>query len=535
MVKSETLYWCDKCGVPVLQKTCENCGGEGRKICSDLKPMFAQECEFLERQTGRKLPGGSWRDGLWMRYKTIWFNGERLMRLSADGKPRIIKEYHNERGSQHPRYRITPEVLWMANKSTLDSLENEAIYFIRQVTGAYLERKPVVSFSGGKDSTVVSYLVRKALRTHNILHIFGDTTIEYPDTYSYVQRFRNINGQTPFLVAKTVSDFMDMCSKLEPPTVYKRWCCNVFKTSPVSAVMESVSLGKGVISFEGIRRGESKSRRDYQRLYNSKKIPCQLSAEPIIEWRSSFVWLYILANCLDFNEAYKKGFPRVGCMFCPNNSPYTDYLVESAYPNKMKGWLEFLRDFARRAGKEDPEDYVKSGAWKLQIGIGNNVRGEIKIETRQTKPCTGSEYAVNYTLGNNFSKELIERFKPLGELIEVENKPALDFIVRDVETDEPLFRFQGREDMPRVKISYFTKSSWLIRKVESQLKKFQACILCGACVGICPLQAIKINSNFRIDENLCAHCGRCLSSKYMRSGCIASDLRRRGVKNGSRL
>ncbi len=36
--------------------------------------------------------------------------------------------------------------------------------------------------SGGKDSLVISCVVRKALGTDNILHMFSDTTIEYPDT-----------------------------------------------------------------------------------------------------------------------------------------------------------------------------------------------------------------------------------------------------------------------------------------------------------------------------------------------------------------
>ena len=54
-----------------------------------------------------------------------------------------------------------------------------------------------VSFSGGKDSTVVSHLVRKKMREEKVLHIFGDTKLEMPFTYEYVERFRKNNPATP--------------------------------------------------------------------------------------------------------------------------------------------------------------------------------------------------------------------------------------------------------------------------------------------------------------------------------------------------
>ena len=46
----------------------------------------------------------------------------------------------------------------------------------------------MVSFSGGKDSTVTSHVVRTALGSNDILHIFGDTTLEFPYTLEYKKR-----------------------------------------------------------------------------------------------------------------------------------------------------------------------------------------------------------------------------------------------------------------------------------------------------------------------------------------------------------
>ena len=118
----------------------------------------------------------------------------------------------------------TDETLRTANESALRELENEAIKFIQQVVADYPRRLPIVSFSGGKDSAVVSFLVRKALKTDKVLHIFGDTTIEYPDTYRYVTQFRNENPHIPFKVPRCEQDWFTMCDALEPPSRILRWC-----------------------------------------------------------------------------------------------------------------------------------------------------------------------------------------------------------------------------------------------------------------------------------------------------------------------
>lgn len=550
MSGASQLFWCRKCGVPLLQKRCENCGQEGHKICSDLKPMFDQECEFIERQIGRKLPGKSWRDGLWMRHKTIWFNGKRLMRLSADGKPRITreyKEYHNERKSQHLQYRITPEMLWMANRSTLDLLENEAIYFIREVTGAHPERKPVVSFSGGKDSAVVSYLVRKALGTEDILHIFGDTTIEYPDTYKYNRDFFKENAMTPFKVARNEHKFLKMCSLLDPPTRVNPWCCSVFKSGPIASIMNVLNDKHGVISFEGIRRKESIRRRDRKRTHLSKKIVHQLSAYPLVDWREIDVWLYILTKGLRVNLAYHKGFSRVGCMYCPNNTPYNEYLLRVNYPRKIERWLVFLATYAKKIGKSDPQEYVSSGAWKMRAGKAN---GKSSIYLQKT-PCLKNTDAMHYILHKPISPDFIERFKPFGRLLRFSGNNEDGFVIRDRASDEPLFMIKSVRDINILKeesridkdiklgeeflcVDLLTSNNkyHLFRDIERQLKKFQACVLCGACAGICPTQAISVNSSFTINATKCNGCRRCISTKFLSYSCVALNSTRQGKDFG---
>ena len=66
--------------------------------------------------------------------------------------------------------------------NTLSHLEEEAIYIIREVVGQF--NKPVLLFSGGKDSIVLLHLCKKAFLPAKIpfplLHI--DTGNNFPET-----------------------------------------------------------------------------------------------------------------------------------------------------------------------------------------------------------------------------------------------------------------------------------------------------------------------------------------------------------------
>lgn len=534
MVENErttSLYWCKNCGVPLLKKGCENCGQDGNKICSDLKPMFKEECEFLEKEIEKKLPGKGWQDGLWMRQKTIWYNGKHFLRLSADGKPTIVKEYNEN--WDIPINKPTEETLYKANKSTLDVLENEAISFIQTIVNEHPIRKPVVSFSGGKDSTVVSHLIRRALTTNDVLHLFGDTTIEYPDTYEYIDKYSK-GKSIPFESTNCGHSFIEMCNLLDPPSRINAWCCSVFKAGPISSIMNTINGKNGVISFEGIRKSESNARRNRERIYVNKKIVHQISAYPILEWKEVDVWLYILTKRLDFNVTYRKGLPRVGCIYCPYNAAYTDYLLKIIYQKEVQKWEDFLLKYAKNIGKEDPEEYVSSGAWKRRVGKSN---GESLIYVKKV-PSAKNENIMHFILNKKMEEDFLERFKPFGKIESISENVDNGFIVKNASTNESLFMIR-RLGEKSLYVDLLTEKNkhYLLQHVEKQIRKYQACILCGACTGICPEDAIKINPHFRVIDDRCSRCGRCLTTKFIGSSCISLNSQRqsRGFLNVNRI
>ena len=131
----------------------------------------------------------------------------------------------------------------------------------------------------------------------NLVHIFGDTTLEFPSTIEYSQRYRAEHPEAIFQTAKNYEQvFYDVCEDIGPPARMMRWCCSMFKTGPITRIINSLYRSQQILTFYGIRKAESLSRSKYNRIedsVDSVKIQQQTVASPIFFWRDIDVWLYI--------------------------------------------------------------------------------------------------------------------------------------------------------------------------------------------------------------------------------------------------
>ena len=390
-----------------------------------------------------------------------------------------------------------------------------------------------VSFSGGKDSTVVSDLVRKALANPSIIHIFGNTTLEFPHTYDYVARFRAENRKTPMLRAENKEqDFFNLCEIFGPPSRTLRWCCTIFKTGFIGEKIKSTFADrKKVLTFYGIRRSESTSRSKYERSSEGEKISKQLVASPIIDWIDYDIWLYILCTKIDFNDAYRLGYTRVGCWCCPNNSQWSQFLASVYMPELYEKFYDILYRFAVKMGKDDPAEYVVNGGWKArQGGAGIELSKNVAINF---KPCATDSKSFNYVLNKPITEQLYEFFKPFGVLNFDMGKSRLgEVYVLNFKTKLPIIKLQGRLGTNELKISILntpianrTKIAEIELKFKCQITKYQLCAGCHACENACKHNAIKLIKNgesdcdyrYEIDENKCVHCFDCIN--HYTGGC----------------
>ena len=390
----------------------------------------------------------------------------------------------------------------------------------------------MVSFSGGKDSTVTSHVVNRALGTNKVLHVFGDTTLEFPYTLEYKKRF-NKNEESRgvrVLTAKNrEKDFEDLCKVVGPPSRVMRWCCTVFKTGAIQKTISSAFKDKkNILSFQGIRHNESVSRSKYERESESPKISKQTVASPIIDWIDYDVWLYILTTGIDFNEAYRLGWTRVGCWCCPNNGGWSEFLAKVHMHDQYLHWHELLVDFARQIGKPDPEDYVTEGGWKARQGGNGLAAAQTSIVSFE--PCATDDNAFNYELQRPITEELYELFKPFGYINKELGNKRLGEVYVINNAGKVVLILQGRIGSTKLKV--IIKDFHIARaktltvaegKIQCQLTKYQMCLGCKACESVCRYDAISVKDNgtgkitYNIDDKKCQRCTECVG--HFNAGC----------------
>lgn len=509
--------WCKKCNVPLIQDKCEVCKKQGISLSkSFLKPVFKEELQFIKKQSRSQSKWFSLPDlSLWSAKRNYYYNGEKIFTTVGltNGNPLEIK--FKKYNTQLPKRILRPETiisrLKKSNQPSLNRLEYHAIEFIESAVKTFHGRLPIVSFSGGKDSCAVSYLVRLTLGS-KIIHIFGDTTIEYPDTYKFIERFKKDNPMVPFLTTKPMKDFFELAEEIGPPSRILRWCCTTHKTVPIGNLMASLD-GNGVLTFDGIRKTESLRRSKYVSVTIKQKIGHQVLVSPIIDWNDTELWLYMLTRGINFCDAYRSGFARVGCLYCPFNMGQAEYLVHTKYKDHSKKWNNLLESFAKNIGYEDLVKFKNYG-WKARAGA----RGLEKNPTAINKnECFENKDAYNYEL-LDWKEQFFEYLKPFGILSKIYDDGIIaNYNVVNSKTNEVLFFIRISRPRKHVRVILFTSKNkkLLLTRIDSQIKRFQSCILCGQCQNLCKFNASYQNDVYFIDQNNCINCMECVKKECL--------------------
>lgn len=541
-VMSSTIYWCDECNVPIYEKKCPVCGKEGRYIATDIRPVFPEENMLISILLSGD-PFKYQRDSVWFGSNSYIVNGQKIKFSVSKANQKSLDEIleiknvfeANKEKISYEYFDQYKSLFIAANKSRFDEITEEATRAVQKYVDRYSIDDMMVSFSGGKDSTVTSHIVRTALGSNDVLHVFGDTTLEFPYTLEYKKRFnrREPNNEASgvkVLVAKNrEKNFEDLCEIVGPPSRVMRWCCTVFKTGAIQKTIASAFKNKtNILSFQGIRHNESASRSKYERESQSPKIAKQTVFSPIIDWIDYDVWLYILTTGIDFNDAYRLGWTRVGCWCCPNNGGWSEFLAKIHMYDQYSHWHELLIEFARQIGKPDPEDYVNDGGWKARQGGNGLAAAQTSIVAFE--PCATDENAFNYDLQRPITDELYELFKPFGYINkELGNKRLGEVYILN-KSGKVVLVLQGRIGQTKLKVTikniHIAGAKTLSvaeGKIQCQLTKYQMCLGCKACASVCKHDAITVKDDgtgkitYCIDNDKCVRCTECVG--HFNAGC----------------
>jgi len=221
--------------------------------------------------------------------------------------------------------------------STLDALEAEGIHIIREAVGT--ARKPVLLFSGGKDSVVVLHLATKAFWPGKVpfelMHV--DTGHNFDEVIEF--RDRTVAALGLRLQVVKVQDYIDDGRLRERPDGTR----NQLQTVPL---LDGITKHKYDVVFGGARRDEEKSRAkervvslrdefgawdprnqrpELWNLYNPRHLPGQhVRVFPLSNWTELDVWRYIEREALDLPPLYyaheREVFSRDGMWLTPHPS-----------------------------------------------------------------------------------------------------------------------------------------------------------------------------------------------------------------------
>ena len=263
-------------------------------------------------------------------------------------------------GTEHSTYiSERRKTLTSLREMNLESKIIQTKYLIRCAVMEFGLDKVYISYSGGKDSTVLSHIAKSMYP--DILHLFANTTNEYPETIQHIKWEKEENGTNIITVlpidakgdtwtfkkvvetygypmfSKRVAnairtyqhalsertkqnsqDYLDRNFKKyekykELPISDK--CCDKLKKEPLRRKAKQLGLECAIL---GILASES-----YQREKDWLEYGCNVFHErkdnqsrPLSFWNDKDILEYIERYDVKIPKLYDMGYSRNGCMFC---------------------------------------------------------------------------------------------------------------------------------------------------------------------------------------------------------------------------
>lgn len=250
---------------------------------------------------------------------------------------------------------LKPQKTLLSDTSQISALENEAIYIFREVAAQF--EKPVLLFSGGKDSITLVRLAQKAFWPAKIpfplMHI--DTGHNFPETIEFRDKLVAELGLE--LIVRNVQDSIDQGKVKEESGRYSSR--NSLQTT---TLLDAIEEFKFDACIGGARRDEEKARakerifsvRDdfgqwdernqrpelFDMLNGQIELGQNVRVFPISNWTELDVWSYIKEEEMEIPSIYfahkRKIFLRDGLIWS-----HSDYVYQEKDEEVLEEMVRF--------------------------------------------------------------------------------------------------------------------------------------------------------------------------------------------------
>lgn len=270
----------------------------------------------------------------------------------------------------------------------------------------HLNGQVYVSFSGGKDSTVLLHLVRRLYP--DVPAVFVDTGLEYPEIREFVKSVDNViwlKPKMPFtqviekygypVVSKeTAQKIKEVRSTKSEKLKNKRingddkgngripekWqflinapfkisdrCCHVMKKDPVKRYEKET----GRSAIVGTMAADSRLREISYLRHGCNSFEGRAMSTPMAFWLERDVWNYLKKYGIEYSKIYDMGYTRTGCMFCM----FGLHMDESNRFDRMKITHPQIYNYCMdKLGLREVISYVERGGLTVQSSNWNERR-----------------------------------------------------------------------------------------------------------------------------------------------------------------
>lgn len=305
-----------------------------------------------------------------------------------------------------------------------------------------------VSVSGGKDSTACALLALEQFGPGSVRLVFADTGNEHVQTLDYVLDYlphalgvpvHVVRAQFGAQIARkaefvretwpqkgvsadkveralailkpTGNPFLDLCLwKGRFPSRKAQFCTQELKTMPLTEWhLEVIDDGYLVESWQGVRRDESRARRDAA---EREDVGGGLSIyRPIVAWTAQQTVDYVRRKGLVLNPLYSQGMARVGCMPCINARKDEVLEIARRFPEhieRIAEWERLVQEASKRDGATffaganrgddlPVEECVEKANIRAMVEWAKTSRGGVQydmLRVMDTSPACASAYGL---------------------------------------------------------------------------------------------------------------------------------------------